>query len=165
MAGARRSRRSLHEWVEGRVLGRDPFDIEAIIGGMIRDQYQGGSTVMTAISGVEIALLGPHRQGVRSAGLPAARRPLPRALARLRQRLVRRGAHAGGVRRAGPRGGRTRLSGAEVRPVRHRLEGADAASRPRPQSNRRGGARGGRRRSRADDRVPRPARRPARPSR
>jgi galactonate dehydratase len=44
-----------HEWVEGRVLGRDPFDIEAVIGGMIRDQYQGGSTVMTAISGVEIA--------------------------------------------------------------------------------------------------------------
>ena len=46
----------VHEWVEGRVLGRDPFDIEAIIGGMIRDQYQGGSTIMTAISGVEIAL-------------------------------------------------------------------------------------------------------------
>src|SRR5439155_9359377 len=45
-----------HEWVEGRVLGRDPFDVEALIGGMIRDQYQGGSTVMTAISGVEIAL-------------------------------------------------------------------------------------------------------------
>jgi galactonate dehydratase len=45
-----------HEWVEDRVLGRDPFDIEAVIGGMIRDQYQGGSTVMTAISGVEIAL-------------------------------------------------------------------------------------------------------------
>ena len=45
-----------HEWVESRVLGRDPFDIEAIIGGMIRDQYQGGATVMTAISGVEIAL-------------------------------------------------------------------------------------------------------------
>ncbi len=45
-----------HEWVEERVLGRDPFDIEAIIGGMIRDQYQGGATVMTAISGVEIAL-------------------------------------------------------------------------------------------------------------
>ena len=46
----------LHEWVEGRVLGRDPFDVEAVVGGMIRDQYQGGSTVMTAISGVEIAL-------------------------------------------------------------------------------------------------------------
>src|SRR5215210_7228348 len=45
----------LHEWVEGRVLGRDPFDVEAVVGGMIRDQYQGGSTVMTAISGVEIA--------------------------------------------------------------------------------------------------------------
>jgi len=45
-----------HEWVQGRVVGRDPFDVEAMIGGMIRDQYQGGSTVMTAISGVEIAL-------------------------------------------------------------------------------------------------------------
>jgi galactonate dehydratase len=45
-----------HEWVEGRVLGRDPFDIEAVVGGMIRDQYQGGATIMTAISGVEIAL-------------------------------------------------------------------------------------------------------------
>jgi galactonate dehydratase len=46
----------VHEWVEGRVLGGDPFDIEAVIGGMVRDQYQGGSTVMTAISGVEIAM-------------------------------------------------------------------------------------------------------------
>jgi galactonate dehydratase len=46
----------LHEWVEGRVLGRDPFDVEAVIGGLIRDQYQGGATIMTAISGVEIAL-------------------------------------------------------------------------------------------------------------
>lgn len=46
----------LHEWVESRVVGRDPFDVESLIGGMIRDQYQGGSTVMTAISGVEIAL-------------------------------------------------------------------------------------------------------------
>jgi galactonate dehydratase len=45
-----------HEWVEGRVLGRDPFDIEAVIGEMVRDQYQGGATVMTAISGVEIAM-------------------------------------------------------------------------------------------------------------
>ncbi|MDQ6695630.1 MAG: mandelate racemase/muconate lactonizing enzyme family protein [Chloroflexota bacterium] len=46
----------VHEWVEGQVLGRDPFDIEPVVGGMIRDQYQGGSTVMTAISGVEIAM-------------------------------------------------------------------------------------------------------------
>lgn len=45
-----------HEWVEERVLGRDPFDVEAIAGAMVRDQYQGGATVMTAISGVEIAL-------------------------------------------------------------------------------------------------------------
>lgn len=46
----------VHEWVKDRVLGRDPFDIEAVVGGMIRDQYQGGSTVMTAISGIELAL-------------------------------------------------------------------------------------------------------------
>jgi galactonate dehydratase len=46
----------LHEWVFARVLGRDPFDIERLIGGMIRDQYQGGSTIMTAISAIEIAL-------------------------------------------------------------------------------------------------------------
>ncbi len=45
-----------HEWVKDRVLGTDPFEIEAVIGGLIRDQYQGGATVMTAISGVEIAL-------------------------------------------------------------------------------------------------------------
>jgi galactonate dehydratase len=45
-----------HEWVEARVLGKDPFDLEALVGNLIRDQYQGGSTVMTAISGVEIAL-------------------------------------------------------------------------------------------------------------
>ncbi len=46
----------LHEWVEGRILGRDPFDIEVVISGLIRDQYQGGATVMTAISGVEITM-------------------------------------------------------------------------------------------------------------
>lgn len=46
----------LHEWVKDRTLGKDPFDIERVIGGMIRDQYQGGSTIMTAISGVEIAM-------------------------------------------------------------------------------------------------------------
>src|SRR5829696_6682449 len=46
----------LNESVASRIIGRDPFDIEAVVGGMIRDQYQGGSTVMTAISGVEIAM-------------------------------------------------------------------------------------------------------------
>lgn len=46
----------LHEWVQNRLIGCDPFDIEAVIGGMIRDQYQGGPTVMTAISAAEIAM-------------------------------------------------------------------------------------------------------------
>jgi len=46
----------LNEWVASRIIGKDPFDIEAVVGGMIRDQYQGGSTVMTAISSVEIAM-------------------------------------------------------------------------------------------------------------
>jgi galactonate dehydratase len=45
----------IHEWVEDRILGCDPFDVEQVIGGLIRDQYQGGPTVLTAISGVEIA--------------------------------------------------------------------------------------------------------------
>jgi galactonate dehydratase len=42
--------------VASRIVGRDAFDVEDVVGGMVRDQYQGGSTVMTAISGVEIAL-------------------------------------------------------------------------------------------------------------
>ena len=46
----------LQEWVASRIVGRDPFDIEAVVGGMIRDQYQGGATIMTAISGAEIAM-------------------------------------------------------------------------------------------------------------
>jgi galactonate dehydratase len=46
----------IHEWVEDRVLGEDPRDIEGLVGRLIRDQYQGGATVMTAISGVEVAL-------------------------------------------------------------------------------------------------------------
>jgi galactonate dehydratase len=45
----------IHEWVEDRVLGADPTDVESLISALIRDQYQGGSTIMTAISGVEIA--------------------------------------------------------------------------------------------------------------
>jgi galactonate dehydratase len=45
----------LHDWVEERVLGADPFDSEALVQDMIRDQYQGGPTILTAISGVEIA--------------------------------------------------------------------------------------------------------------
>jgi galactonate dehydratase len=45
----------LHNWVEERVLGVDPFDIEPVFQNLIRDQYQGGPTALTAISGVEIA--------------------------------------------------------------------------------------------------------------
>jgi len=45
-----------HEWLAERVIGCDPFDIEATIGGLIRDQYQGGATILTAISGAEVAL-------------------------------------------------------------------------------------------------------------
>ncbi len=46
----------LNEWVASRIIGKDPFDMEAVVGDMIRDQYQGGSTVMTAISAAEIAM-------------------------------------------------------------------------------------------------------------
>jgi galactonate dehydratase len=47
----------IHEFLEERyVLGANPFDIEDLITRMVRDQYQGGSTIMTAISGIEIAL-------------------------------------------------------------------------------------------------------------
>ncbi|MBL8580329.1 MAG: mandelate racemase/muconate lactonizing enzyme family protein [Mesorhizobium sp.] len=46
----------VNEWVASRIIGKDPFDIEQVVGDMIRDQYQGGSTVMTAISSVEIAM-------------------------------------------------------------------------------------------------------------
>ena len=45
----------LHEWVIDRIIGADPFAVEELAADMIRDQYQGGATVMTAISGVEIA--------------------------------------------------------------------------------------------------------------
>ena len=47
----------IHEWIEDRVLGTDPLDVEALTAALIRDQYQGGSTIMTAISGIEIACL------------------------------------------------------------------------------------------------------------
>ncbi len=46
----------VNEWVASRIIGKDPFDIEQVVGDMIRDQYQGGSTVMTAISAAEIAM-------------------------------------------------------------------------------------------------------------
>lgn len=45
----------VHEWLEELVIGIDPFDVEQVISNLIRDQYQGGPTALTAISGVEIA--------------------------------------------------------------------------------------------------------------
>jgi galactonate dehydratase len=46
----------LHDWVADRLVGADPFDVERVVGDLIRDQYQGGPTILSAISGVEIAL-------------------------------------------------------------------------------------------------------------
>jgi galactonate dehydratase len=46
----------IHELLERYVIGANPFDVEATVMRMVRDQYQGGSTVMTAISGIEIAM-------------------------------------------------------------------------------------------------------------
>jgi galactonate dehydratase len=45
----------IHEWVEDRVLEANPFDVEQFVNNLIRDQYQGGPTVLTAISGIEVA--------------------------------------------------------------------------------------------------------------
>lgn len=47
----------IHEFLEERYLiGANPFDIESMVGRMVGDQYQGGSTIMTATSAVEIGL-------------------------------------------------------------------------------------------------------------
>jgi galactonate dehydratase len=46
----------LHDWVKERVLGADPRDVEQIAARLIRDQYQGGPTILTAISGIEMAM-------------------------------------------------------------------------------------------------------------
>jgi galactonate dehydratase len=47
----------IHEFLEERyIIGANPYDIEDLVNRMVRDQYQGGSTIMTAISAVEIAL-------------------------------------------------------------------------------------------------------------
>lgn len=47
----------IHEFLENRyIIGANPVDIEDLVSRMVRDQYQGGATVMTAISAIEIAL-------------------------------------------------------------------------------------------------------------
>jgi len=45
----------LQDWVADQVIGVDPTDVESLAPRLIRDQYQGGATILTAISGVEIA--------------------------------------------------------------------------------------------------------------
>jgi galactonate dehydratase len=45
----------LQDWVLEQIIGADPHDVESLAARMIRDQYQGGATILTAISGVEIA--------------------------------------------------------------------------------------------------------------
>ena len=143
----------LHEWVESRVIGRDPFNVEANIGGLIRDQYQGGSTVMTAISAVEIAcwdLIGK-----------ACNQPVYRLLGgRYHERIP---AYANGwyggaqspaefahmALEAVGEG----LQGAEVRPVWNGVEDARTVGSGSGDRHRRGRARGGRFWRRLDDRV------------
>ena len=86
--------------------------------------------------------LGPGREGLQPARLPADRGTVSRSPARLRQRLVRRRANPGRVRRAGPRRRGPRLSGAQVRPVRQGLEGAVFRPERGSRRDRRGGSRG-----------------------
>jgi galactonate dehydratase len=45
----------LLDWVQEHIIGADPHDVEVPAANMVRDQYQGGPTILTAISGVEIA--------------------------------------------------------------------------------------------------------------
>ena len=122
----------LHEWVEGRVLGRDPFDIEAV------DRRHDPRPVPGRLDGDDgdqrrrDRALGLDRQGVRPAGLSPAGRPMPRPHPRLRQRLVWRGAHAGEFAERAAARGRARVSRAQVRPVRDGLEGARAEEAERP---------------------------------
>src|SRR5437762_14054627 len=58
----------LHEWVEDRVLGADPFDVGRVVGGLIRDQFQGGATVLTAVSSIEIDFRGLIRMACGARG-------------------------------------------------------------------------------------------------
>jgi galactonate dehydratase len=112
----------LRDWVEERILGVNPFDMETLISNLIRDQYQGGPTILTAISGVEIALwdlIG------KANGQPVFKLLGGRAHDRLPAYAngwyggARTAAdYAALARRCGPR-----VHGHEVRSVRRRLEG------------------------------------------
>ena len=159
MAGEDRSRRCCTNGSRAACWAATRSTSRPSIGGMIRDQYQGGSTVMTAISGVEIALWDLIGK--------ACGQPVYRLLGGRCHDRIRTYANGwyGGARtpaefaeRAASRC-RARLSRAQVRPVRHRLEVARARGSRPGRRDRRGGAEGGRGRRRLDDRVSRPARR------
>src|SRR4051812_50144154 len=54
----------LHDWVEERIIGVDPFDLESLCGGAVRDHYPGGPPGVAARRGGERAcseLAGKHR--------------------------------------------------------------------------------------------------------
>ena len=149
----------VEEWVAARLIGRDPFDIEDVIGGMVRDQYQGGATVMTAISGVELALWDLIGKACGRAGLPPDRRPRPGQGRGLCERLVWRLPDARRFRRPRRDRRRPRLSRAEVRPVHHGLEDLSREQEEAALAIVAAVAKSVGPAGRADDRDPRPARR------
>ena len=112
----------MHEWVEDRTLGADPFDIEKV------DRRHDPRPVPGRPDGADgdqrrrNRHVGHRRQGLRPAGVQAARRPRSRPTAGLCQRLVRPGQLAARVCRPGPRGRRSWLPGSEVRSLWHGLE-------------------------------------------
>ena len=116
-AFARTIETAIHE-LAPRYEGMDPFQVETIYQRMTRDLYsEGGQIHMQRGRRDRRGLLGHHRQGDGPAGLRPARRSLSRGSACLRQRLVRRSAHARELRRARRRGHRSRVQSAQVRPV------------------------------------------------
>ena len=146
-----------HEWLADRLVGRDPFDIERIVGDLVRDEYQGGSTVMTAISGAEVALWDLVGK--------ACRQPVYKLLGgryHARPPAYANGWYGGVTKPAefaerAARRRRSRLWRDEVRSLRHRVARAD---RRRIGSGCRmcgASARSGRPCRPTDDRVSRPA--------
>ena len=109
------------------VLGSDPFEIEQLVQRMFRERLRPRRRDRDDRHRADRdRLLGHHGQGARPAGLPAAGRRGARSDQGLRQRLVHRRAHAGGVPRRGQTRRRQGLPGAQVRPVRRRLLRAGA---------------------------------------
>ena len=104
----------------GRYLvGRDPFHIRHILQIAFDDyaQRRGSLEFYCATSGIEQALWDIVGKVTRAAGLQSARRSVPFAHPRLRQRLELQDAEAGGLRARGGGRAQARLHGAEVRPA------------------------------------------------